>query len=252
MPPRPLFVVGGLGDGSGIGAATAKLFTRSGYSVALIARGSSGTIQRLAEELNASGGDAAPFPLAAYTYTEIHRAFDDVRKHWPESELRVAVFNIAATTFKPFLEYTEADIDASLDLNIRAGYAFAREVILRQKEQPIGEHGKRGALLFTGATASLRGNTRTCAFAVGKHGLRALANSLAKEFSKQNIHVAHIVVDGVIATDEHRSNNDVGWNENPDVKLLPETIAQNYLYLANQDRSAWTFELDLRPAHEKW
>ncbi|KAF9002184.1 hypothetical protein BDQ17DRAFT_1542485 [Cyathus striatus] len=113
------------------------------------------------------------------------------------------------------------------------------------------ENGKRGTLLFTGATASLRGNAVTSAFASGKFGTRALSQSLAKEFGKQNIHVAHAIIDGSILTDQSK-NCGPEWEKNEDVRLNADSIASSYLYLVNQDRSAWTWELDLRPAHEKW
>ncbi|THH07724.1 hypothetical protein EW146_g9223, partial [Bondarzewia mesenterica] len=113
------------------------------------------------------------------------------------------------------------------------------------------EKGKRGTLLFTGATASLRGNVTTSAFATGKFGLRALAQSLSKEFGKENIHVAHVIIDGGIVTDRSRARGEA-WVNNPDVRLEPDSIAKAYQYLTEQDRSAWTWELDLRPAHEKW
>jgi len=93
------------------------------------------------------------------------------------------------------LDITPAQVQESADTNIVASFAFAREAILAFKEQPVDD-GKRGTLLFTGATASLRGNTTTSAFAVGKFGVRALAQSLNKEFGKENIHVAHVIIDG--------------------------------------------------------
>ncbi|KAJ3494866.1 hypothetical protein NLJ89_g10720 [Agrocybe chaxingu] len=105
-------------------------------------------------------------------------------------------------------------------------------------------NGKRGALIFTGATASARGNTTTSAFAVGKFGTRALSQSLAKEFGKENIHVAHAIIDGAILTDRQRDRNSPEWQNNADVRLHPDSIAASYLYLVNQDRSAWTWELD--------
>jgi len=99
----------------------------------------------------------------------------------------------------------------------------------------------------------LRGNVVTSAFSAGKHGVRALSQSLAKEFGKENIHVAHAIIDGGILTDRSRAmKKSEEWEANEDVRLNPDAIAQSYLHLANQERSAWTWELDLRPAHEKW
>jgi NAD(P)-dependent dehydrogenase (short-subunit alcohol dehydrogenase family) len=123
--------------------------------------------------------------------------------------------------------------------------------------------GAKGVLLFTGATASIRGNKLTSCFATGKHALRALAQSLAKEFGKENIHVAHAIIDGGILTERSTQMKGEEWAKNPDVRLDPDAIAkvslhvdvrranndafpQSYLYLAHQDRSAWTWELDCK------
>ncbi|KAI0314044.1 NAD(P)-binding protein [Amylostereum chailletii] len=252
MSSRGIFVVAGLGDGSGTGAASARLFSKAGYHVALIARGSTGTTQKLADELKAAGGEAAPFPIPEYSYKAVQDAFGAIRQHWPNTDIRVALYNAGVGAFKPFFEVTEEDLSRVLDSNVNAAFAFARETLTAFKGQSLDDNGKRGTLIFTGATASLRGNVTTSAFATGKFALRALAQSLSKEFGKQNIHVAHAIIDGQIATGIQKGRHDEDWNENPDIKLEPNSIAKSYLYLAEQDRSAWTFELDLRPAHEKW
>jgi len=252
MSSRPLAIVVGLGDASGTGSASARVFSKAGYSVALIARSTSNTPETLAQELNAAGGEAAAFTVPEYSYKDTQAAFQKIRAHWPKSELRVALYNASYPVFKRFLDVTEEDVDNGTNANIKAAFAFSREALLWIKEQPLDKHGKRGTLLFTGATASIRGNVFTSGFATGKSALRVLAQSLSKEFGKENIHVAHTIIDGSIATNKLRERNDEAWNSNVDNKLLPESIAESYLYLANQDRSAWTFELDLRPAHEKW
>lgn len=263
MSIRPLFVVAGVGNAAGTGAAAARAFSKAGYSVALIARRAD-SLKSLAEEINSSGGDAIPVPVPSYTPTALSTAFASIKSHSSPNakyEIRAALFNTGHGVWKPFLDVTPADIQESLDTNISAGFAFAREVILAFKQNDIviegdeASHarGKRGTLIFTGATASLRGNTTTSVFAAGKFGLRALSQSLAKEFGKDNIHVAHAIIDGGILTDRSRERrSDPKWEANEDVRLSPESIAQAYLFLANQERSAWTWELDLRPAHEKW
>ncbi|KAJ2917271.1 hypothetical protein MD484_g3153, partial [Candolleomyces efflorescens] len=149
---------------------------------------------------------------------------------------------------------TPEDIQLSLDTGVAAAFAFARQSILSFKENEIDStNGKRGALIFTGATASIRGNVVTSAFSAAKHGARALSQSLAKEFGKENIHVSHAIIDGGILTDRSKGrSNDPNWENNNNVRLRPESIAESYLYLVNQDNSSWTWELDLRPAHEKW
>jgi NAD(P)-dependent dehydrogenase (short-subunit alcohol dehydrogenase family) len=113
-----------------------------------------------------------------------------VRAHWPNSDIRVALFNAGFAVWKPFLQITEDEVDRVTDTNVKAGFAFAREAISAFQTQSVDEvRGKRGTLLFTGATASLRGNTTTSVFSAAKFALRSLSQSLNKEFGKENIHV---------------------------------------------------------------
>ncbi|KAF8057472.1 hypothetical protein FPV67DRAFT_564241 [Lyophyllum atratum] len=250
---RKVLVVAGLGKGSGTGASAARLFSKAGYSVALVARGTE-TVNKLAEELNSAGGEAAPFPVESYAPKDITSVWESIRAKYsaPKYTIGVAIFNVAQGTWKPFLDVTPADIRESLAINVEAAFAFSREAILTFKDNEISEpKGKRGTLIFTGATASLRGNTTTSAFAAGKFGQRALSQSLAKEFGKENIHVAHAIIDGGILT-ERMVEGRPEQAKNPDLRLDPNSIAESYLYLVNQDRSSWTWELDLRPALEKW
>ncbi|EIN05329.1 NAD(P)-binding protein [Punctularia strigosozonata HHB-11173 SS5] len=253
MTNRPILVVAGVGTGSGTGAASARVFAQVGYNVALVARDEE-SLKKTAEEIKqAGGGDAEAFPAASYDYPTFATIFADIKKKWPSSPVRAAVYNAAYGVWKPFLDVTEQEVKEAVDTNITAAFAFSREVILAFKSNDLNEDGKRGTLIFTGATASIRGNTTTSSFAAGKHGLRALSQSLAKEFGKENIHVAHAIIDGVIITGRTKERkNDPSWENNPDVRLDPESIAKTYLALAKQDRSALTWELDLRPAHEKW
>ncbi|KAI0359711.1 NAD-P-binding protein [Trametes cingulata] len=250
MSVRPLLIVAGIGNGTGL-----RAFSKSGYRVALISRNAE-HLQRLVEELAVSG-EAAAFPIPAYTYDAVVSVFEAIAQHsWPTpepSELRVALWNVGVNVFGSFLTVTEKDISASLEVHVTAGFAFSRKVILAFKENQLDANGCRGTLLFTGATASVRGNVFTSAFAAGKFGIRALSQSLAKEFGKNNIHV---IIDGSILTDLSLSRRpgEAGetWKADPNVRLDADSIAKSYLYLAQQDRSAWTWELDLRPAHEKW
>ncbi|EJT99175.1 NADP-binding protein [Dacryopinax primogenitus] len=247
---KPILVVAGVGTGAGTGGSTARLFAKHGYSVALIARNAK-ELEATAEEIKAAGGTAAAFPIVKYDYKEIHDAFDAIKKHWPDEELRVAVWNAGYGVWKPFLEVTEEEVKESVQINIVAAAAFAQEAILAFQKLEVDNVGARGNLIVTSATAAWRGNLTTSAFAAGKHGLKGLAQSLNKEFGKQNIHVSHAIIDGSILTNRSRGRGDEYVN-NPDVRLDPDSIAKAYFYLAQQDRSAWTFELDLRPAHEKW
>ncbi|KAG8937695.1 hypothetical protein FRC03_007923 [Tulasnella sp. 419] len=242
----PILVVAGVGNGTGTGASTARLFAKNGYRVAVVARNPD-SLQKLADDINSSGGEAAPFPIETYTHDNVKSVFDAIKKQWPNDEIRAALWNAGAGVWKPFLDVTESDIRQSLENNVIGAFAFARESILAMKDLELNENGKKGTLLFTSATAALRGNVVTSAFAAGKFGQRALSQSLAKEFGKQNIHVASVVVDGQIATGRTSS---YGSADTP--KLSPDSIAKTYLNLTNQDSSAWTWELDLRPSSEKW
>ncbi|KAI0251609.1 NAD-P-binding protein [Lactifluus subvellereus] len=251
MSARPIFVVAGVGNSSGTGGASARIFAKAGYNIALISRESE-SLHKFAAELKTGDTDAAAFPISEYNYKEVQSAFRAVRGRWPHADVRVALFNAGFGVWKPFLQLTEEEVDRVADTNVKAAFAFAREAIGAFQGQTLDARGKRGTLLFTGATASLRGNTTTSAFSAAKFALRSLSQSLSKEFGKENIHVAHAVIDGGIATDLSKSRRGEEWAANPDLSLSPEGIAKAYLYLVNQDRSAWTWELDLRPAHEKW
>jgi NAD(P)-dependent dehydrogenase (short-subunit alcohol dehydrogenase family) len=187
------------------------LFAKNGYSVALIARGAN-EVNKIADEINAAGGhvsytssspsyfyhylfQAAPFPVPSYSDDHIASAWDAIHAKFPKPEytIRVALFNVAHGVWKPFLDITPQDVQDCLQTSVAAAFSFARGAILAFKDNEIEQpNGKRGALIFTGATASARGNVVTSAFAAGKFGTRALSQSLAKEFGKQNIHVAHV------------------------------------------------------------
>ncbi|KAK0505559.1 NAD-P-binding protein [Armillaria luteobubalina] len=182
--------------------APSRLLAKESFAVALIARNAD-SVKALSDEINAAGGMAASFPILSYSNTDIHSTYARIRAHHQGLPIR-ARYHPGG---RP-----------------RRAFAFSKNV---------DEKGKRGSLTFTGATASVRGNVTTRAFSAGKHVLRALSQSLAKEFGKQNVHVLH-------------------WEQNEDVRLSPIGIADSYLHLIKQPRSAWTWELDLRPAHEKW
>jgi len=243
-----ILIVAGVGRGGGTGAAVARRFANAGYHIALIGRDAK-SLQSLAEAIKSTGGSAAPFAISGYTQVEIQRIFSAVRKQWPGARISVAVWNAGSGVWKNFLDNVDADLAITHDMTVGA-FAFSREAILAFQTQEINDRGARGTLIFTGATASIRGNVLTSVVSSGKHALRALSQSLAKEFGKQNIHVSHAIIDGGIATD-HNDPPPTGYHPH-DVKLQPEAIAEAYEFLAGQHRSAWTWELDLRPAHETW
>ncbi|KZV91986.1 NAD(P)-binding protein, partial [Exidia glandulosa HHB12029] len=251
MAAGRIFVVAGIGTGTGTGAAAAREFSKAGYRVALIARNQD-HLKRAADSLVSSGGEAEPFPIPDYAPNSVKSAFDAIKSRWPDAPLRTALWNAGASHFKPFLELTDDDVRQSLDTNVVAAFAFARESILAFRKQDVDEHGRRGALLFTSATAATRGNVNTAVMAASKFGLRALSQSLAKEFGKEDIHVATALIDGQILNERTTAIKGEEWANDETLRLSPEAIAKTYLWLAHQHRSAWTWELDLRPAHEKW
>ncbi|KAF7329306.1 hypothetical protein MKEN_00191700 [Mycena kentingensis (nom. inval.)] len=253
-------VIAGVGNGSGTGGAVARLFAQKGYTIALVSRGEA-SLKALASSIGTSGGKADAFPVSEYSADQVATAFAAIHSRYPAPEyaVTVAIFNAGHGVWKPFLQITQEDIRESNKANIETSFAFAREAILAFQANPAPSdptQGK-GTLIFTGATASVRGNVVTSAFASGKFALRALSQSLAKEFGREDIHVAHAIIDGGIATGNTRGDRNTppsGPVENPKPAgmLSPESIAKSYLYLVEQDRSSWTWELDLRPAHEKW
>ncbi|KAK7436207.1 hypothetical protein VKT23_019284 [Stygiomarasmius scandens] len=255
MSLKPVIVVAGLGAGGGTGAASARAFAKEGYSVALIGRRAD-ELKTLEDDLKGSGAEAASFAIPSYAHGDVASAFAQIHSRYPSNKysIRAAVYNAGNGVWKPFLDVTPEDVQLVTQSNIEGSFAFSHHIIKAFKENSIDEvTGKRGVLIFTGATASIRGNVTTSAFAAGKFALRALSQSLAKEFGKQNIHVAHSIIDGVIVTPQTKARrNDQQWEQQQDVRLNPESIAASYIYLAKQDRSSWTWELDLRPAHEKW
>ncbi|KAF9032375.1 hypothetical protein BJ165DRAFT_1357934 [Panaeolus papilionaceus] len=255
---KRVLVVAGLGNGSGTGGSTARIFAKQGYTVALVSRTSTnGTdiTSKLVDEIKSSGGDAVAFPIRSYAPTAIADAWNAIHQRFPTSEysIRAAVFNAGDGVWKPFLDITQDEVRRVMETGVEGAFEFARGAITTFKANSLEEPaGKRGTLIFTGATASLRGNTTTSLFSAGKFALRAISQSLAKEFGKENIHVAHAIIDGGILMDRQRERQNEEWVKNENVRLNPDSIAKSYLYLVNQDRSSWTWELDLRPAHEKW
>ncbi|KAI0773108.1 short-chain dehydrogenase/reductase SDR [Trametes elegans] len=252
MSARPIIVIAGVGNGSGT-----RVFSKAGYRVALIARGAD-KLKKAAEDINQTGGEAAAFPVESYSYKALTDVFGTIKAHkWASGEkpeIRAALWNAGAGVWKRFLDVTEEDLQAVVDTNVHGAFAFSHQVLQAFRANEIDALGKRGTLIFTGATASLRGNVTTSAFAAGKFALRALSQSLNKEFGQQNIHA---IIDGGILTDLSLSRRTdeaaaKAFKEDANIRLDPESIGKSYLYLANQDRSAWTWELDLRPAHEKW
>jgi NAD(P)-dependent dehydrogenase (short-subunit alcohol dehydrogenase family) len=241
-PQPPVAVVIGAGDATG--GAIAKRFAQGGYTVCATRR-SLEKLQPLLEEIRRAGGVAHGFGTDARKEEETVALFDDIEQRIGPVE--VFVFNIGANVPSSILDESARKYFKIWEMACFAGFLNAREAARRMV--PRG----KGTLLFTGATASLRGASGFAAFAGAKHALRALAQSMARELGPQGIHVAHVVVDGAIDTEFIRENFPERYAlKEKDGILHPEHLAENYWMLHAQPRDAWTHELDLRPWMEKF
>ena len=242
MNNKKVVLVVGAGDATG--GAIAKRFAQEGY-VACVTRRSADKLQPLVDAIKANGGDAHGFACDARKEEEVIALVEQI-----ESEIgpiEALVFNIGANVPCSILEETARKYFKIWEMACFSGFLNAREVAKRMAKR------QRGTLLFTGATGGMRGAAGFAAFAGAKHGIRALAQSMARELGPMNIHVAHVVVDGAIDTDFIRESFPEKYaTKDEDGILNPEHIAENYWYLHSQPRDAWTFELDLRPWSERW
>ncbi|AZE50039.1 Short-chain dehydrogenase [Pseudomonas chlororaphis] len=233
-----------VGAGDATGGAIAKRFAREGL-VVCITRRSADKLQPLVEAIQQSGGEAHGFACDARKEEEVIALIEQIEREI--GPIEALVFNIGANVPCSILEETARKYFKIWEMACFSGFLNAREVAKRMVTR------KRGTILFTGATAGLRGAAGFAAFAGAKHGIRALAQSMARELGPLNIHVAHVVVDGAIDTDFIRNSFPEKYAlKDEDGILNPEHIADNYWHLHSQPRDAWTFELDLRPWNERW
>ena len=239
---RPVAVVIGAGDATG--GAIARRFARGGYTVCAVRR-SADQLQPLIAEIRAAGGEAHGFGTDARKEDEVDALFDDIEARI--GTIEVFVFNIGANVPSSVLEETARKYHKIWEMACFAGFLTARKAA-----RCMAPHGK-GTMLFTGATASLRGAANFSAFAGAKAALRALAQSLARELGPRGIHVAHVVIDGAIDTAFIRENFPERYALKDQEGILnPDHIADSYWMLHMQPRDAWTHELDLRPWMEKF
>jgi NAD(P)-dependent dehydrogenase (short-subunit alcohol dehydrogenase family) len=233
-----------VGAGDATGSAIAARFAREGY-IACLTRRSADKLQPTIDAIRAAGGQAFGYGSDARKEEDVIALVEQVeREHGP---IEVMVFNIGANVPCSILEETARKYFKIWEMACFSGFLNGREVARRMVARG------RGSIIFTGATAALRGSANFGAFAGAKHALRALAQSMARELGPQNIHVAHVVVDGSIDTEFIRSNFPERYAlKDQDGILNPDHIADNYWHLHAQPRDAWTFELDLRPYMERW
>lgn len=235
-----------IGAGDATGGAIARRFAREGYKAVMTRRPRNlERLEALAAEIRAGGGAAHAFGVDARLEEEMVPFFEQVEREI--GPIEVAVFNIGANVRHGIVETTTRVYTKVWEMAALAGFLTGREAARHML--PRG----RGTIIFTGATASLRGGAGYAAFAGAKHALRALAQSMARELGPQGIHVAHAVIDGAIDTQFIRDNFPDRYALKAQGGLLqPEQIAEAYWMLHSQPPSAWTFELDLRPWIEPW
>ena len=239
-PPVALVI----GAGESTGGAIARRFAREGFT-ACVTRRSADKLAPLVAEIQAAGGRAHAFGSDARNHDEVAVLVQRIEEEI--GPIEVLVFNVGANVPASILEETPRKYQKIWELAAYAGFLAGREVALRMVQR------SRGTILFTGATASVRGGAGFAAFAGAKHGLRALAQSMSRELGPKGIHVAHVVIDGAIDTPFIRENFPERYAlKAQDGILQPDAIAENYWMLHKQPRSAWTFEMDLRPWLEKW
>jgi len=235
-----------IGAGDGLGASVARAFARENLAAVVTRRPRHlEQLQTLAESIRAEGGEAHAFGLDARKEADVAAFFDEVER--TIGPIEVLVFNIGANVRFPVTETTAQVYSKVWEMAAFAGFLAGREAA--RVMVPRG----RGTMLFTGATASVRGGAGFSAFAGAKHALRALAQSLARELGPKGVHVAHVVIDGAIDGAFIRSLlPDAADKRAREEILVPDAIAKNYVWLHRQERSAWTFEMDLRPWTEFW
>jgi len=233
-----------IGAGDATGSAVARRFAKEGYTVCA-ARRTATALKPLVDQITVEGGKAVAFGLDARREDQVVNFFHQIEAE--VGPVEVLLFNVGGNVRFPVLETTAQKYFKVWEMCAMAGFLAGREAA--RLMLPRG----RGTLLFTGATASLRGAAGFSAFAGGKAALRALAQSMARELGPKGLHVAHVVIDGMIDTAFTREHfaqrvEEVG----PDGILNPDHIADAYWWLHEQPRDAWTFELDLRPSAERW
>jgi NAD(P)-dependent dehydrogenase (short-subunit alcohol dehydrogenase family) len=233
-----------VGAGDAIGSAIVRQFARRGFTVCA-ARRNADRLEPLVEELTAEGHRAHAFGFDARDEEATERLFADIERDI--GTLEVVVFNVGANVPLGILETDSRKFRKIWEMACFAGFLTGREAARYMTQRG------RGTILFTGATASVRGAAGFAAFASAKHGLRALAQSMARELAPQNIHVAHVVIDAAVDT-QWIADNFPGAAElkERDGIVDPDDLAHNYVMLHEQPRNCWTFEMDVRPWIENW
>ena len=222
-----------VGAGAGLSASLARLLARKGLRVALAAR-DTGKLAALCRETSARA-----FTCDAAQPDQVARVFEQVDSETGAPD--VVVYNPSARARGPFVDLVPADVERSMAVTAMGAFLVAQQAVRRMLPK------KHGAILFTGASASVKGYAQSAPFAMGKFAVRGLAQSMARELAPQGIHVAHFVIDGGIRNPGREEPAD-----KPDSLLDPDAIAMSYWNILEQPRSAWTWELELRPWTERF
>jgi NAD(P)-dependent dehydrogenase (short-subunit alcohol dehydrogenase family) len=242
---QPVALIVGAGDF--IGSAIAKRFAAGGFSVA-VGRRNGDKLAPLVDEIERSGGRGRGYALDARDEASVEQVFSQVEGSL--GPLEVVIFNVGANVSFSIRDTTSRVFRKVWEMACYAGFLTGREAAKYMVPR------RRGTILFTGATASLRGGAGYAAFASAKFGLRALAQSMARELGPENIHVAHLVIDAGVDTAWVRERIAAAGHDPdalpPHTLMNPASVAEAYWNLARQPPDAWTFELDLRPHRETW
>jgi NAD(P)-dependent dehydrogenase (short-subunit alcohol dehydrogenase family) len=222
-----------VGAGQGLSASLTRLLRKEGLAVAMAARDTA----KLASLCTETGARA--FACDAQEEAQVRRLFSDIEREQGGPD--VVIYNASARMRGPFVQLVPAELQRALQVTAFGAFLVAQQAAARML--PKGH----GAILFTGASASIKGYAESAPFAMGKFALRGLAQSMARELAPKGIHVAHFVIDGAI-----RRPGQGEPTERPDSTLDPEAIADTYLHVLRQPRSAWTWEVELRPWVERF
>ena len=233
-----------VGAGSGTGAALAKLLAAEGYSVVL-ARRDAVSLAPLVAEIEQLGGQAMAVATDASDEAQVAALFDAAQRRFGTP--RLVVFNVAGITMGKVVDTSVAQFEDMWRASSLGGFLVGREAARRMLPE------RSGSILFVGATASVKSSGGFAAFAAGKQGLRAVAGSLARELGPEGIHVGHVIIDGIIDVPRvHARMPEIVLAKGDAGLIDPKSIATTLLWLHDQPRDAWTFELDLRPFKEPW
>ena len=234
-----------IGAGTSLGSAVARCFAKEGLT-AVVARRSGEELTILKKEIEGFGGVCHPFSLDARKEEDVTNLINKIENEI--GEIEVAVYNIGANIKFGITETTSQKYHKGWEMAAFGAFLMGREVAKKMIPR------KKGTIIFTGATASIRGGDGFAAFAGAKHAKRALAQSMARELGPKGIHVAHVIIDGAIDTPWIKKLFPDYFKEKKKIDGLmnPDDIARNYIMLHKQPSNAWTQELDLRPWIEKW